>query len=138
MLSERDKHLSTAKGRESKFQAMVQQGQQSLAVMLEESQQRVSASSGGISKHYSKLAGGANLMADGDGATIEASTASQLTMAIADFVHSSGLPFSVTDSEYFKSILKYARGVPSTYRPPNRNALATTLLKINFDRRMKR
>ena len=132
MLSAKDKNLTHFKAREAKFQAMVLEGQQSLAVMLEESRQRVSASSNAAMKTDSKPGG---LFCEER--TVESSTSSQLTMAIADFVHSCGLSFRVTESEYFKNILKYARGVPASYKPPSRNAIATSLLKINFDRRMK-
>jgi hypothetical protein len=74
----------------------------------------------------------------GGGLTVEACTASHLTMAIADFVHSTGLPFSATQGVYFQNILKLARGVPATYKGPQRNAIATTLLKVNYNRRIEK
>ena len=103
MLSAKDKNLTHFKAREAKFQAMVLEGQQSLAVMLEESRQRVSASSSAAMKNDSKPGGLFR-----EERTVESSASSQLTMAIADFVHSCGLSFRVTESEYFKNILKYA------------------------------
>jgi hypothetical protein len=129
MLSHKDKHLVGFKAREAKFQAVVADGQQSLAVMLEASRERVSKACG---------AANAKKPATFKEQTVEASMSSQLTMAIADFVHSNGLPFWTTQGEHFKSILKFARCVPASYSPPTRNALSTNLLKINYDRRIQR
>jgi hypothetical protein len=103
------------------FQEGVAEGQQSLAVMFETGRSRTTTGGGKVVS-----------------TTIEASTASQLTMAIADFVHSTGLSFSATQGIYFQRILTLARGVPSSYQPPTRNAIGTTLLKLNYARRLKR
>jgi hypothetical protein len=100
----------------------VVQGQMSMAIMFEQGRKRKS-SSGGNKQHDS---------------TIEASCATQLTMAIADFVHSSGLSFSATQGAYFKRMLHLARGVPSAYTPPSRNAISTSLLRLNYSRRLQR
>jgi hypothetical protein len=105
------------------FQEGVSEGQQSLAVMFEAGRSRTTTVGG---------KGGTT------NTTIEASTASQLTMAIADFVHATGLSFSATQGIYFERILTLARGVPSSYQPPTRNAIGTTLLKLNYARRLKR
>jgi hypothetical protein len=59
-------------------------------------------------------------------------------MAIADFIHSGGLSFSATQGEHFQNILKYARGVPASYKPPPQNAIATSLLKINYNCRIEK
>lgn len=122
MLSAKDKHSTTLKAREKEFQAKIAEGQQSLKVMLDASRQRASGA----------------MTPASDQQTAEGSMASLLTMAIADFVHCSGLSFSVTSGQYFKNILKYARCVPVSYNPPNRNALSTNLLKLNYDHRMQR
>jgi hypothetical protein len=55
-------------------------------------------------------------------------------MAIADYIHSTGLSFSACQGPQFQNILKLARGVTASYVPPSRNAIATTLLQINYDR----
>ena len=130
MLKGKDKALTTLKARETKFQDMVADGQQSLAIMFEESRLRVSNGCG--------TAISAKQQVFKSDQTVESSSASQLTMAIADFIHSSGLAFSVTQSDLFKSILRHARCVPVSYQPPTRNALSTTLLKINYNNRMQR
>lgn len=70
--------------------------------------------------------------------SVETYSASKLTIAIADYVHSTGLPFSVTQGVYFQNILKFARGVPPSYRPPDRNAISTKLLKMNYTRRIEK
>jgi hypothetical protein len=130
MLKGKDKALTKLKAREAKFQEMVNEGQQSLAVMFEESRQRVSNACGTASSGKQQICKSDQ--------TVERSAASQLTMAIADFIHSSGLAFPVTQSDLFKTILKHARCVPASYQPPTRNALSTTLLKINYNSRMQR
>jgi hypothetical protein len=71
---------------------------------------------------------------DGSNASIE----SKLTMAIADMVHSCGLPFSLTSHLKFRRVLNLARSVPASYRPPGRNQVATELLDINYDTYMER
>ena len=130
MLKGKDKTLTTLKAREAKFQDMVADGQQSLAIMFEESRLRVSNGCG------TAISGKQQVIKSDQ--TVESSAASQLTMAIADFIHSSGLAFSVTQSDLFKSILRHARCVPASYQPPTRNALSTTLLNINYNNRMQR
>jgi hypothetical protein len=131
LLKDKDKSQASLEARAEKFQAIVGDGQQSLPVMFEAGRQRISnGGSTAIATARSRVMGKDN--------TVEASTASQLTMSIADFVHSSGLSFSATQGQMFQNILKFARGVPATYKPPLRNAIATTLLKINYSRRIER
>jgi hypothetical protein len=135
MLGDKEKTHLGQQSRATAFQAIVGEGQQSLAVMYEAGRKRVSTGGGG----GATADGSANTARQRVFAsefTIEASQASQLTMAIADFIHSSGLPFSTTQGVYFQNVLKFARGVPSTYTAPNRNALAGPLLKLNYNRRM--
>lgn len=134
-LKEKDKSLASLVARNSNMEAMVNDGQQSLAVMFEAGRHRVSCG-GGSSGGGTSIATAHSRVSNDN--TVEASTASQLTMSIADFVHSSGLSFSATQGQHFLNILKYARGVPSTYKPPTRNSIATSLLKINYARRIER
>jgi hypothetical protein len=58
---------------------------------------------------------------------------SQLTMAIADLIHSHGLPFSLASSLKFRKMLTLAKNVGMDYRPPGRNAIGSTLLDLNYD-----
>ena len=66
---------------------------------------------------------------DGSNASVE----SKLTMAIADMIHSCGLPFSLSSNIKFRKVLHLARNVPTTYRPPGRNQVAVKLLDINYE-----
>jgi hypothetical protein len=119
-------------GRASKYASLVGEGQQSLAILFEASCQRVSSGGGGTATFAGK-----QRVLNND-LTVEATTASQLTMAIADFIHSGGLSFSTTEGEHFQNILKFACGVPTTYKPPSRNSIGTSLLKINYNRRIEK
>jgi hypothetical protein len=69
------------------------------------------------------------LVHDGTNASVE----SKLTMAIADMIHSCGLPFSFASNLKFRRVLGLSRRVPLTYKPPGRNQVATELLDINYD-----
>lgn len=137
MLQDKDRMNSGKQARAAKFDSLVAEGQQSLAVMFEAGRKRLSNGGGGTVTN-SVTTDTTRPRVFASEFTVEASTASQLTMAIADFVHSSGLPFSVTQGAYFQNILKFARGVSSTYKPPNRNALSDSLLKISYNRRMEK
>jgi len=131
LLKEKDKSQAGFEARAANFQAVVGDGQQSLAIMFEAGRQRISnGGSTAIATARSRVMG--------TDLTVEASTASQLTMSIADFIHSSGLSFSATQGQHFQNILKFARGVPANYKPPSRNSIATTLLKINYNRRIEK
>ena len=61
-----------------------------------------------------------------------------LTVAVADFVHGLGLPFSVVDDFLFHRMLVAARNVGTNYKPPNRQRIAGDLLELNFDQMMKK
>ena len=69
-----------------------------------------------------RLTDGPNPMAD-----------SKLTMAIADFIHSYGLNFSLAQKPKFRKILALARAVGSDYKPPSRNQVAGELLDLNYE-----
>jgi hypothetical protein len=135
MLGDKEKSNLGQQARASVFQAIVGEGQQSMAVMFEAGRKRDS-NGGNVTNNETNTAARKRVFASE--VTIEASQASQLTMAIADFIHSSGLPFTTTQGVYFQNILKFARGVPSTYTAPNRNALSGSLLRLNYNRRMEK
>jgi hypothetical protein len=140
MLAEKERTNANHQARVAQLESMVGEGQQSMAVMFEAARQRGSNGGGGggaaVVKGDCTKTGRTRVFASE--MTVEASTSSQLTMAIADFVHSTGLPFSVTQGVYFRNILKFARGVPMNYQPPHRNAISDSLLKINYNRRMEK
>jgi hypothetical protein len=134
MLGDKEKSNLGQQTRASVFQAIVGEGQQSMAVMFEAGRKRDS-NGGNITRDETNTARERVFASE---FTIEASQTSQLTMAIADFIHSSGLPFTTTQGVYFQNILKFARGVPSSYTAPNRNALSGSLLRLNYNRRMEK
>ncbi len=63
---------------------------------------------------------------------------SKLTMAIADFIHSCGLPFSIASHPKFRQIIALARCVGGKYRVPSRNQVSTDLLDVNYEAYMKK
>jgi hypothetical protein len=63
---------------------------------------------------------------------------SQLTMAIADLIHSCGLPFSLASHHKFHRVLSLAKFVTKKYIPPGRNKVAGELLDLNYDLYIKR
>lgn len=62
---------------------------------------------------------------------------SQLQMAIADMVHSCGLPFSLVSDQKFRKVISLARIVGSTFIVPTRNYVAGELLDINYNTYME-
>lgn len=56
----------------------------------------------------------------------------QLTMAIADLIHSCGLPFSIASHHKFQRVLTLAKVASSKYVPPSRNKVAGELLDLNY------
>ena len=65
--------------------------------------------------------------------SIETQADGRLTMAIADLIHSCGLPFSLASHHKFHRVLTCAKQAPKNYTPPNRNIIAGKLLDINYD-----
>lgn len=65
--------------------------------------------------------------------TLEQQSEARLTMAIADLIHSCGLPFSLASHHKFQRVLTYAKQAPKNYTPPNRNLVAGSLLDLNYD-----
>lgn len=57
---------------------------------------------------------------------------SQLTMAIADLIHSCGLPFALANHHKFHRVLKLAKSASSKYKPPGRNRVSGDLLDLNY------
>jgi hypothetical protein len=62
---------------------------------------------------------------------------SKLTMAIADMIHSLGLPFSLASDPKFLKVLKLAKASSSQYVPPNRNQVSGELLDLNYKQNQK-
>lgn len=60
-----------------------------------------------------------------------------LSLAIADLIHCEGLAFSLAESARFRRVLKLARCVGSSFRPPNRKAVGGELLDLNHERCLK-
>lgn len=56
-----------------------------------------------------------------------------LTAAIANFVHSEGLPFSIVDKPTFHVMLNEARFAPVKYKVPNRKMMGGNLLDITYE-----
>jgi hypothetical protein len=52
----------------------------------------------------------------------------RMDIAIADFVHSNCLPFSITKCPEFLKVIAEAKNVGTKYLPPNRNQMSRTLL----------
>jgi hypothetical protein len=104
--------------------------QMSMAVAFEASRIRSSNSSGGVSDYYETI------NRDGSGGGVDGFNATKLTSAIAEFVYCKGLSFSSVEGPHFLEILKLAKLVPTSYRPPTRKVLANELLDISYDNRM--
>ena len=58
---------------------------------------------------------------------------SKLTMAIADLIHSCGLPFSLASHHKFKRVLEFSKFASKKYSPPGRNKVAGELLDLNYE-----
>ena len=73
-----------------------------------------------------KIYGGPNPNAD-----------TKLIMAIADFIHSCGLPFRIASHPKFRKMIQLARMTGSKFKFPSRNQIATELLDVNYDSYME-
>ena len=104
----------------------VADNQQSMSVMFQAGRVR---SSNSASSNSSII----DMTADGGGGGVEATNATRLTTAIADFVYCKGLPFSITEGEHFRQILKLSKLVSNTYIPPSLKTLANELLDVSYD-----
>ena len=56
----------------------------------------------------------------------------RLTAAIANFVHSEGLPFSVVDKPTFHALIEESRYAPARYSIPNRRLIGGNLLDLTY------
>ena len=63
---------------------------------------------------------------------------SKLTMAIADLIHSCGLPFSLASHHKFQLVLSQAKFASKEYVPPGRNKVAGELLDLNYEQYLKK
>ena len=66
------------------------------------------------------------------------SVENRLTMAIADMIHSLGLPFSLSSDKKFRQVIRLSRAVGTTYVPPGRNLIAGELLDLNYEQYIRR
>lgn len=114
------------------FSDAISENQMSLSVMFESSRSRSSKSSGAAANAIDMTGG------DDEGGGVGAKNSTRLTSAIAEFVYSKGLPFSVCEGEHFLEILKLSRLVSSLYRPPTRKALTNELLDVSYESRLDR
>ena len=62
----------------------------------------------------------------------EIDTESKLTIAIADFIHSCGLPFRFADHPKFRRVVMLSGTIGNKYSYPDRNQIGTKLLDINY------
>ena len=121
--------ISVKRQREDAYAEKVADNQKSMSVMFESSRVRSSSTA--------KANNTIDITGEG-GKGVEATNATRLTTAIADFIYSKGLPFSITEGEHFRQILKLSKLVSSTYSPPNRKSLANELLDISYDLQKKK
>ena len=54
-------------------------------------------------------------------------------MAIADFVHSTGLSFSLVDNPKFHIMIRMARNVGTSYKPPTWKEVSGQLLRLTYE-----
>ena len=71
------------------------------------------------------------------GASADVDQDTKLTVAIADLIHSCGLPFRLADHPKFRKMVMISRTVSSKYKFPDRNQIATKLLDINYSSYME-
>ena len=64
--------------------------------------------------------------------TITGSSNAIFQMAVADFIHSDGLAFSIGSSPRFRRIIKLAKTIGLDFRMPGRNQISEVLLDKNF------
>ncbi len=86
-----------------------------------------------IGSSVATSAGGVQMTLSTAGSLLHPSAESQMTMAIADLIHSRALPFTLTEDPKFRKMLMLAKNVPASYKPPSRKAVAQELLDLNYD-----
>jgi hypothetical protein len=100
--------------------------QTSMAVAFDIKCQRASHTGGGTATNPFDVFG------DSKGG-VESSNATRLTSAIAEFVYCKSLSFSSVEGDHFYQILKLARLVSPSYRPPGRKLLSNNLLDLSHE-----
>ena len=65
--------------------------------------------------------------------TLDAHNKDCLDIAIADLIYSMGLSFSITESFYFKEVLRLASHVSTKYKPPPRKKISGSLLDVSYN-----
>lgn len=63
---------------------------------------------------------------------------SKLTMAVADMIHSCGLPFSLASHPKFRMVISLSKCVGLNYQPPSRTQVSEKLLDLNYETYMNR
>jgi len=66
------------------------------------------------------------------GNTIRIESAQQCHIAIADFICSNALPFSITECPKFRKVIEVARFLGPNYRPPDRRLVGGKLMDLLF------
>ena len=66
------------------------------------------------------------------GNTIRIESAQQCHIAIADFICSNALPFSITECPKFRKVIEVARFLGPNYRPPDRRLVGGKLMDSLF------
>ena len=65
--------------------------------------------------------------------SMQRDSSSELTGAIANFIHGNGLPFSLVDKPAFKNILTLARKSSPRYEPPTSKRMGNELLDLTYN-----
>jgi hypothetical protein len=60
-----------------------------------------------------------------------------LTIAIAELIYCKGLSFSLVDDPLFSRVLRLAKGVPESYKPPTQNDIGGPLLGLSYSKRLE-
>jgi hypothetical protein len=123
--------LSVKRQHSKAFDDTIAENQTTIAVLYADQRSRACRASRSSSNHV-------DLIGDGEGGAVEASNATRLTAAIADYVFCKGLAFWAIEGEHFQQILRLAHLVDKTYCPPTRKVLSNDLLNLSYDNQLKR
>jgi len=72
-----------------------------------------------IGSSVAASASGVQMTLSTAGSLLHPSAESQMTMVIADLIHSHALPFTLTKDPKFHKMLMFAIVVPASYKPPS-------------------
>ena len=75
---------------------------------------------------------------DGNYQELITSNDTHITIAIAYFIISEGLPFNISQKPKFKKVLEFSRNVLKTYITPNGKVISKELLDVIHEQNMKR